>query len=69
MALCLAIEDDVDLEVGKLYRIVTDAKAKAEGFLRVIDESGEDYLYPVSNFHELRLPASIAKKIASAAIA
>jgi len=40
----------VALEPRKLYRVLPDAEAKAHGQLRVIDESGEDYLFPASLF-------------------
>ena len=36
------------LEVGKLYRLIPDVEAEAEGLLRVIDESGEDYAFEAS---------------------
>ena len=51
------------LEIRKVYEAIEDAKASAEGMIRVIDESGEDYLYPQSNFVELSLPRSIAGKL------
>ncbi len=45
-AICLRNDDCDDLEVRKVYRILPDpTKAAADGYLRVIDESGEDYLY------------------------
>jgi hypothetical protein len=40
-----------------------DKKASAEGYLRVIDESGEDYLYPVDYFAIVRVPAAAAKAL------
>jgi hypothetical protein len=40
------------LELRKLYKVVTDPQASAAGMLRVLDESGEDYLYPQSCFVE-----------------
>jgi len=46
------------LEVGKLYRFIPDEEAAAEGLMRVIDESGEDYLYPKSFFLILKLPTN-----------
>lgn len=52
---CLAAAGDEDLEVGKVYRILPDAKAAEVGCLRIIDESGEDYLYPVERFMVLDL--------------
>jgi len=46
----------VDLEVGKVYRVLPDRKGKALGLIRVVDESGEDYLYPADQFAPVRLP-------------
>ncbi|MDP9267344.1 MAG: hypothetical protein M3P27_03345 [Acidobacteriota bacterium] len=46
----------VDLEVGKVYRVLPDRKAKAMGLVRVVDGSGEDYLYPAEQFVPVRLP-------------
>jgi hypothetical protein len=56
-ALCVDNRDCEDLEKKKLYEVIADDKALKEGFLRVIDESGEDYLYPVSYFIILNLPS------------
>ncbi len=55
-ALCIENKDSEDLEKRKIYRIVPDEKARKEGYLRVIDESGEDYLYPESYFIIVQLP-------------
>lgn len=44
------------LELHKIYRVVSDEQAEQEGDLRVIDESGEDYLYPASFFVVVDLP-------------
>ncbi|MGE4095910.1 MAG: hypothetical protein AB7G75_34290 [Candidatus Binatia bacterium] len=62
-AVCLAISEDEDLEVGKIYRILPDAKATEVGCLRVIDESGEDYLYPAKQFMVLDLPESARERL------
>ena len=62
-AVCLAASEDEDLEVGKVYRILPDAKAGEVGCLRVIDESGEDYLYPVKRFMVLNLPESERERL------
>lgn len=45
------------LEVRKVYRTVADAAAAARGLVRVIDESGEDYLFPRDLFVAITLPA------------
>lgn len=52
------------LEVRKIYTTVPDAPALKLGMLRVVDESGEDYLYPSDQFGEIELPLRIAKAIA-----
>jgi hypothetical protein len=44
------------LEVGKVYRAMPLREAKILNLLRVIDESGEDYLYPANQFVAVRLP-------------
>jgi hypothetical protein len=55
-ALCVENKGCEDLEKRKIYQILPDDEAKKEGYLRVIDESGEDYLYPQSYFIFLELP-------------
>jgi hypothetical protein len=62
-AVCLAASEDEDLEVGKVYRILSDAKATEVGCLRVIDESGEDYLYSVEQFLILDLPEAERERL------
>jgi hypothetical protein len=55
--LCLSNDEyPVSLEAWKVYQILPDKVAKARGLVRVIDESGEDYLYPQSLFVSIRLP-------------
>jgi len=47
---CIHASAKEDLEAGNVYRVIVDAKAEQAGCLRVIDESGEDYLYPAARF-------------------
>src|SRR5712692_2599802 len=47
------------LELHKIYRVLPDQNAAAEGDLRVIDESGEDYLYPAEWFAAVELPRRV----------
>jgi hypothetical protein len=54
--LCIENKDCEDLEKRKIYQALPDEEAEKEGFLRVIDESGEDYLYPRSYFIAVQLP-------------
>lgn len=55
------------LEVRKLYEVVEDAMAAQHHQLRVIDESGDDYLYPDSFFLAVQLPERIAEQVAQVA--
>ena len=52
------------LERGKLYRVLNDAP-DCHGFLRVIDESGEDYLYPAELFGSVTVPEDVAAQLAA----
>jgi len=54
------------LEVGKIYRFIPDAEAEAEGLLRVIDESGNDYAFEAKRFHEITLPPVVEKALLEA---
>ena len=56
--LCVRNEVAEDLDLRKLYEVRPDRKASQDGYVRVIDESGEDYLYPESYFVAITLPAS-----------
>ena len=63
-ALCLNNTDyTVSLEVRKIYPIVEPDKNDIEGYLRIIDESGEDYLYSDERFAVLNLSPTIEKQI------
>jgi len=56
--ICLNNQDyEASLEAGKLYRVIPDEQAAAHGYIRVIDESGEDYAYATDRFLPLSLPA------------
>ena len=54
--ICVENRGADDLEVRKVYRALRDKDAAATGYVRVIDESGEDYLYPVDYFVFVALP-------------
>ena len=49
-------EEDLDLEVRKLYERLPDEDAESHGMYRILDESGEDYLYPQSFFVPIEAP-------------
>jgi hypothetical protein len=65
--LCIRNEDCEDLEPRKHYRVLPVETAAADGYLRVIDESGEDYLYPKDYFLPIELPQAAEKALLAAA--
>lgn len=54
--LCIDSSNIDDLEKGKVYQKISDHDAESEGYLRVVDETDEDYLYPARCFVLLELP-------------
>lgn len=63
-AVCVNNEDyRASLELRKIYQLVPDAGASAHHLLRVIDESGEDYLYPQQFFRVIELPKDVQKAL------
>jgi len=53
----------VSLERHKIYRVMPDASARSHGQVRVVDESGEDYLYPQHYFAPIKLPVAIERAL------
>jgi hypothetical protein len=51
------------LELHKIYRILADADAARDGDVRIVDESGEDYLYPAEWFAALELPRRVKSSL------
>jgi hypothetical protein len=58
---------EASLEVGKLYRVVSDRDAETHGYLRIVDESGEDYGYAANRFFAIDLPKPLEKALLKAA--
>lgn len=56
------------LEVRKLYPLIRDAAAESNQLARVIDESGEDYLYPARLFRKLAIPADVQRVLRKASL-
>ena len=56
-------EYPASLELHKIYRIVPDEDARKDGDLRIIDESGEDYLYPSNYFLLVDVPRATARHL------
>lgn len=64
--LCLDARDyEVSLVARRLYRTVPDPDAENDGWIRVIDETGEDYLFPRDRFAPVNLPREVLDRLAS----
>ena len=64
---CLDNQDyPVSLERRKLYRQLPDEAAKKFGMIRVVDESGEDYLYPSELFAPIEIPLGLRRQLRAA---
>ena len=57
---------EASLEPRKIYQVLPDKEAENHKMIRVIDESGEDYLYPESYFVFVRLPRAAQRTVAAA---
>jgi hypothetical protein len=68
-AVCVSSDGSDDLSIGMLYRLLPDASASSDGLLRVVDDSGEDYLYPVSRFVVAAVPESEVPRVLAASSA
>jgi len=62
--LCVRNKGCEDLELRKLYERLPDKVATREGYVRVVDESGEDYLYPEAYFVAVELPRQAERALA-----
>ena len=51
------------LELYKIYQVLPDEEAEEDGDLRVIDESGEDYLYPSAYFVPIKVPQTVEESL------
>ena len=60
-AICLKNKNCEDLVVRKIYPVIPDRRAEKDNHIRVIDESGEDYLYPASYFFIIELPEKVER--------
>jgi len=66
--ICIKNDDyPASLELRKLYRVISDPDAEKTHHLRVIDESGEDYIYPEEYFLSINLPQAVERAIIKAA--
>lgn len=63
-AVCIANEGhEASLELNKIYAVIDDDDAATDGDLRVVDESGEDYLYPATWFVMIQVPQAVRDSI------
>ena len=58
---------EASLEIGKLYRVVPDESAQGHGYLRIVDESGEDYGYAADRFFAIDVPKPLERALLRAA--
>lgn len=67
-AVCINNTDyPASLELHKIYRVIPDADAAEDGDIRIVDESGEDYLYPNDWFVVVALPQAVETSLLRAA--
>ncbi|MBX9827796.1 MAG: hypothetical protein K2Z80_07065 [Xanthobacteraceae bacterium] len=68
LVVCINNEDyPASLEKRKIYVTLRDPAAEKKGLLRIVDESGDDYLYPKSFFRPIALPSAVKKAVLAAA--
>lgn len=68
LMVCINNEDyPASLERRKIYLSLRDAAAEKHGLVRVVDESGEDYLYPKTLFRSIALPQAVRRAVLAAA--
>ena len=65
--ICIRSGEHEDLEPRKVYQVIPDEAAAEDGLVRVIDESGEDYLYPRDLFVPIDLPQAAEEALLSVA--
>lgn len=58
-------EMEASLEFGKIYNVIPDADAESDGTTRIVDESGEDYLFAASRFYPAQLPAPLESMLSA----
>ena len=65
--LCIKNLECDDLEIRKIYEVLPDREAEDENYLRIIDESGEDYLYPADYFFPVEISTELRETLLRAA--
>lgn len=62
-AICISAEEDSLITPRRIYRVLPDEKAEQSNYVRIIDDEGEDYLYPKENFVFMPFPVEIEKAL------
>ena len=65
-AMCVVADGYDDLKSRKVYRVLPDLKAAEVGCLRIVDESGEDYLYPADRFAAVDFAKEVRERLLAA---
>ena len=63
---CVQNQGCDDLELSKVYRVIADESAARDGYVRIVDESGEDYLYPADHFISVTVPQEAERALLAA---
>ncbi len=68
IAICVSNKDyEMSLEVRKAYPVINDPRAETHNYIRLIDETGEDYLFPASRFVLVQVDAAVEDALLAAA--
>jgi hypothetical protein len=65
-AICVYSDDSRSLQLRKVYQVLPDERAGEDNYLRIIDETGEDYLYPADRFILLEVPSKAHRELLKA---
>ncbi|MEL6469655.1 MAG: hypothetical protein AAFQ74_08005 [Cyanobacteria bacterium J06623_4] len=65
-AICVSNENCDDLQILKIYQVLPDPGAAEESYIHVVDDSGEDYLYPSSCFVNADFPEMLTQQLIAA---
>ncbi len=65
--LCIKNDGCEDLEIRKIYEVLPDENAAQDDYIRIVDESGEDYLYPSNYFYAVEIARNIRETLIRAA--
>lgn len=61
--MCIFTNENALLTLNRVYRVIPDEKANRSGYIRIIDDEGEDYLYPEKYFVFVQIPQEVEKAL------